>query len=93
MDFDKNRLVTGGMDRLIFVYDIRTFKRLGKLEGHKGGIRCLELFANRLCSGSWDTTLIIWNMYTFEQVITVYKHMDSVSCLYFDLDHLYDLAN
>ena len=35
MDFDKKRLVTGGLDRVINVYDIKTTKNIGKLEGHK----------------------------------------------------------
>jgi hypothetical protein len=35
MDFDKKRLVTGGMDRLIYAYDIKNGRKIGKLEGHK----------------------------------------------------------
>ena len=35
MDHDSKRFVTGGMDRLIFVYSIKDATKLGKLEGHK----------------------------------------------------------
>ena len=35
MDVDQKRLVTGGADRLIFVYETNELKCLGKLVGHK----------------------------------------------------------
>ncbi len=88
MDFDSKRFVTGGSDGLIFVYDIKQSAKLGKLEGHKGGVRCMQLFSNRLCSGSWDMTLIIWSMRRFEPIVTLYYTNESVSCLYFDKNHL-----
>lgn len=90
MDFDKKRLVTGGKDRMIHVYDLKDGSKIGKLVGHKGGILCLQLLSNRLCSGSWDTTVIIWNMYTFEAVITISVNLDSINTLYFDYQYLYD---
>jgi hypothetical protein len=34
MDFDKRRLVTGGLDRVINIYDIKTADNIGRLEGH-----------------------------------------------------------
>ncbi|RNA31119.1 NACHT and WD domain [Brachionus plicatilis] len=84
MDFDKKRLVTGGKDRIIYVYDLKDGSKIGKLVGHKGGILCLQLLSNRLCSGSWDTTVIIWNMYTFQSVIKISVNLDSITSLYFD---------
>ena len=88
LDRDSKRFVTGGSDGLIFVYDIKQGKRLGKLEGHKGGVRCMQLYNNRLCSGSWDMTLIIWSMRRFEAIVTLYYLNESVSCLYFDKNYL-----
>lgn len=35
IDYDKKRIVTGGLDRMIFVYDFKEGKCLGRLEGHK----------------------------------------------------------
>ena len=86
--FDKKRFVTGGNDRIIYVYDLKEGRKLGKLEGHKGRIRCLQLYDNRLCSGSWDMTVIIWSMRRFEQIATLYYTHESVSCLYFDKNYL-----
>lgn len=88
MDYDKKRLVTGGLDRIIYVYALKNGKKIGKLEGHKGGIKTLQLFANRLCSGSWDATVRIWNMLRLEQVAVIYANRNSVSSLYFDLKYL-----
>lgn len=88
MDFDKKRLVTGSKDRIIYVYDLKDYKKIGKLIGHKGGIQCLQLLSNRLCSGSWDTTVKIWNMYTFEQVVSINVNLDTVTTLYFDYQYL-----
>lgn len=35
MDYDKRRLITGGMDRLIIVFDIRNGQLIRRLKGHK----------------------------------------------------------
>ncbi|CAF0888646.1 unnamed protein product [Brachionus calyciflorus] len=88
MDFDKKRLVTGGKDRIIYVYDLKDGNKIGKLVGHKGGIQCLQLLSNRVCSGSWDSSVIIWNMYTFEKVVTIQTNFDSITSLYFDSRYL-----
>jgi WD40 repeat protein len=35
MDFDRRRLVTGGLDRIINIYDMKSADNIGHLEGHK----------------------------------------------------------
>lgn len=88
IDGDKKRLVTGGLDRLIFVYDSKDYQWLGKLESHKGGVRCLKLRDNRLFSGSWDCSVIIWDMVTFKPTMTISLHKDSITCLCVDSKYL-----
>ncbi len=71
MDFDRKRLVTGSLDRLILVYDVLSLKFLGKLEGHKVReifiwfkikrvllkLQALETGWNTLCSVVSEQTL------------------------------------
>jgi WD40 repeat protein len=56
-------LATGGVDRIVKLWDIRTGELLGSLEGHSYPILTLAFSPDgtRLVSGSGDTTLRIWD--------------------------------
>ncbi|MFX0056578.1 MAG: WD40 repeat domain-containing protein [Promethearchaeota archaeon] len=57
-------VATGGVDRVVKLWDIRTGELLGKLEGHSYPVLALAFSpdGSRLVSGSGDTTLRIWDV-------------------------------
>lgn len=57
-------LASGGVDRIVKIWDIRTGTLISKLEGHTYPVLTLAFSpdGNQLVSGSGDTTLIIWNL-------------------------------
>jgi WD40 repeat protein len=59
-----NVVATGGVDRIIKLWDIRTGQLLAKLEGHTYPVLTLAFSpdGDRLASGSGDTTLRIWDV-------------------------------
>ncbi|XP_041351427.1 uncharacterized protein LOC121370341 [Gigantopelta aegis] len=79
--FDKKRLITGGMDRTVRVWDIRSGTNIHKFCGHKGGIRCLQFDNDILATGSWDMLIVLWDMRQFTKVTALFGHTGCVSCL------------
>ncbi|MHA2020681.1 MAG: WD40 repeat domain-containing protein [Candidatus Thorarchaeota archaeon] len=57
-------VATGGVDRIVKLWDIRTGDLLAKLEGHTYPVLALAFSPDggRLVSGSGDTTLRIWDV-------------------------------
>ncbi|MHA1772107.1 MAG: WD40 repeat domain-containing protein [Candidatus Thorarchaeota archaeon] len=57
-------VVTGGVDRLIKIWDIKTGERLATLEGHSYPILSLSFSpdGDKFVSGSGDTTLMVWDV-------------------------------
>ena len=57
-------VATGGVDRVVKLWDIRTGNLIGKLEGHSYPVLALAFSPDgtRLVSGSGDTTLRIWDV-------------------------------
>ncbi|XP_050390383.2 F-box/WD repeat-containing protein 7 isoform X1 [Patella vulgata] len=61
--FDKNRVVSGSLDKTIKVWNIKTGDLIQTLKGHTKGIWCLNFFTkNLLVSGAFDCTIKIWNL-------------------------------
>nr|XP_011450638.2 F-box/WD repeat-containing protein 7 isoform X3 [Crassostrea gigas] len=61
--FDGRTLASGGQDKLIKLWDMKTGKLLQTLRGHERGVWCLNFFTQTLLvSGSYDGTIKVWNM-------------------------------
>eukprot|EP00588_Corethron_pennatum_P014026 CAMPEP_0194279346 /NCGR_PEP_ID=MMETSP0169-20130528/13874_1 /TAXON_ID=218684 /ORGANISM="Corethron pennatum, Strain L29A3" /LENGTH=819 /DNA_ID=CAMNT_0039023753 /DNA_START=944 /DNA_END=3403 /DNA_ORIENTATION=+ len=64
----------------IQLWNITSFAKLGNLDGHSGGVFCLETFTNSdgsicLASGSDDGTIKIWNLSTATPLCTLNNHL------------------
>ncbi|MFX1368171.1 MAG: WD40 repeat domain-containing protein [Promethearchaeota archaeon] len=57
-------VATGGVDRMVKLWDIRTGSKIATLEGHDYPVLTLAFSpeGDKLVSGSGDTTLIIWDI-------------------------------
>ncbi|XP_052276221.1 uncharacterized protein LOC127875293 isoform X2 [Dreissena polymorpha] len=88
VQFDKRRLVSAGLDRVIRMWDIRSGRSLHKFLGHKGGVRCLQFYGNELATGSWDTTIMIWDLRNLCRHHILTDHSDSVTCLALNQDFM-----
>ncbi|KAL3873661.1 hypothetical protein ACJMK2_036755, partial [Sinanodonta woodiana] len=88
IQFDKRRLISAGLDRVIRIWDIRSGRSIHKFNGHKGGIRCMFLYDNTLYTGSWDTTVMVWDLKTLTRKCVLIEHMGSVSCLHVSNDYI-----
>jgi len=61
---DNDRLVTGGTDNMVRVWDLPNQSEALRLVGHTGTVTSLALdrARNLLISGSYDTTIMFWNL-------------------------------
>jgi WD40 repeat protein len=55
----KNRIISGGMDKLVNIYDLETHEIVNTLKFHDGWVKCLALDHERIISGSGDKTIRI----------------------------------
>lgn len=64
-----NYLLSGGDDKTIKVWDIKTGKCVEELGGHENGVTCLAFANNELFSGSFDHYIICWDVVELEKRI------------------------
>ena len=72
----KGLLLSGGVDRLVKVWNIMNFNNRDILEGHKGEVCCLVHMQDSLlnesvslvASGATDSRVIIWNVDTATKI-------------------------
>jgi WD40 repeat protein len=67
---DGRTLFSGGDDRTVRAWDVRTGKELRRFEGHKGGVLALALTADgkTLASAGRDKTVRLWNTQTGKEL-------------------------
>ncbi|CAH3037389.1 unnamed protein product [Pocillopora meandrina] len=88
---DWSKIVTGGDDMLVKLWDTKTGKVLFTLDSHEGAIKCVcfssdgKLFA----SASYDHTVQVVNCTTGKQVFSLEGHTHSVETCCFSPDSNY----
>ncbi|KAE8407185.1 WD40-repeat-containing domain protein [Aspergillus pseudonomiae] len=81
---DKNRLVTGGAEGEVLIWNIRTKSVTRLLKGHTSTVRSLQIVNDTtLISGSRDSTICIWDMDSDEvdPKLVLKGHTETVRCL------------
>jgi F-box and WD-40 domain protein CDC4 len=82
LDFMGNVLVSGGCDRDVRVWDIKTGTMLHRMHGHTSTVRCLKIIDDQICvTGSRDHTLRVWDLQTGECMHVLRGHEGSIRCL------------
>ena len=78
-------IISCGNDKLIKIWDMKTFHLKKILVGHKGPIYKLLTFSynrtNYLCSSSGDQTIKLWNLKTMKLAKTLMGHTSTPSSL------------
>ena len=76
-------VVSGGCDKELRVWDVKTGHCIYVLRGHTSTIRCMRVLHNRpiAVSGSRDTTLRVWDVQRGRLLRTLTGHDESVRCL------------
>ncbi|KAJ7777327.1 WD40-repeat-containing domain protein [Mycena metata] len=76
-------VVSGGCDKVLRVWDVRSGYPIHVLSGHTSTIRCLRMLHNRplAVTGSRDSTLRVWDVQRGRMVRVMAGHSGSVRCL------------
>ncbi|KAJ6457154.1 WD40 repeat-like protein [Mycena vitilis] len=76
-------VVSGGCDKVLRVWDVRSGYPIQVLSGHTSTIRCLKMLHNRpiAVTGSRDSTLRVWDVQRGRMVRSMTGHTGSVRCL------------
>ncbi|ESN96974.1 hypothetical protein HELRODRAFT_102358 [Helobdella robusta] len=83
---DGKYLASGGMDKVIHVWDADTLAHLHTFQGHRSTIMglCFQQGTHQLFSASKDKSIKIWNLDEMAYVETLFGHEDeviSIDCL------------
>ncbi|XP_006461581.1 hypothetical protein AGABI2DRAFT_151268 [Agaricus bisporus var. bisporus H97] len=75
--------VSGGCDKVLRVWDIKTGYCIYVLSGHSSTIRCIRVLHNRpiAVSGSRDGTVRVWDIQRGRALRVLQGHQHSVRCL------------
>ncbi|KAF7317915.1 hypothetical protein MKEN_00879600 [Mycena kentingensis (nom. inval.)] len=76
-------VVSGGCDKVLRVWDVRSGYPIHILSGHTSTIRCLKMLHNRpiAVTGSRDSTLRVWDVQRGRMLRIMSGHTGSVRCL------------
>jgi WD40 repeat protein len=85
---DNRRLVTGGSDNIIRVWDVSTGEQLMTFSGHSGEVLSVDVSPDglTLASASVDKTARIWDAVTGQEIATLEGHTDYVALVVFAPD-------
>lgn len=77
-----NILVSGGVDRCLQVWDLKTGSCIHILAGHLLSVRCLKMDSKTIAiSGSHDNSLMIWDVSDGIRLHVLSGHTSSVLCV------------
>ncbi|EGO22522.1 hypothetical protein SERLADRAFT_357303 [Serpula lacrymans var. lacrymans S7.9] len=76
-------LVSGGCDKVLRVWDVKSGHCIYVLRGHTSTIRCIKVLHNRpiAVTGSRDWTLRVWDIQRGRMLRLLQGHQQSVRCL------------
>jgi WD40 repeat protein len=85
---DGGRIVSGGSDKTLKLWDARTWACLATLEGHSGWVDACAFSPDggRIVSASWDQTLKLWDARTGACLATLEGHSGRVRACAFSPD-------
>jgi WD40 repeat protein/serine/threonine protein kinase len=90
LDWSPNgqQIATGGWDRVVKIWDLKSRRVVQALRGHRGNIFDLAFShdGHRLVSASFDSTAKIWDPATGEELITLRGHRSPMNGLAFSRD-------
>jgi WD40 repeat protein len=83
LQFDEKKLITGGSDKTLKVWDLRSRKLLKSLTGHSQAVTCLHYTDLKLVSGSLDKMIKVWDLPSSHLTTTVGGHLEGVTAVQF----------
>ena len=78
------RVLVSSADLRVRLFDSRSGREIGCLEGHKGGVNCIAITEGIIVTGSWDCTVAIWDAVDFQVRHVIHAHAESVTQLAVD---------
>ncbi len=84
---DGSRVVSGGDDGVVRIWDVRSGRQLAMLSGHDAAVQAVTISRDdrRIASASADRTLRLWATDTHELLLTL-RLTNTVQCLSFSAD-------
>ena len=76
---DSRRILVSSTDLNVRLFDSRSGKEIGCLEGHKGIVNCVAVTQGIVVTGSWDSTVTVWDAVSFQMKYVIYAHSDTVT--------------
>ncbi|EGG14393.1 WD40 repeat-containing protein [Cavenderia fasciculata] len=86
------KLISGGSDKVVRLWDLNKMESIGVLAGHHEGIRCLQWEGNVVATGSNDCNIKLWDLRTNSCYRTL-KSNGSVRSLCFNGSSLISASN
>jgi WD40 repeat protein len=85
---DGGRIVSGGDDRVLKVWDSRSGREQLELRGHEGGVACAAFSPDgaRIASGSWGGGLKLWDARSGKELFSRRGHAETIRSLAFSPD-------
>lgn len=88
IQFDDVKIVSGGRDHRVKLWNMFTHKLEREFVGHTGSVLCLQFDDTKVISGSSDTNIMVWDLETGERTGVLTDHLQSVLHLNFNDDRL-----
>ena len=91
---DNSRVLTGGWDRSVQLWDVASGNRLRTMTGHDNWIWTLAFSPDGryLASGAWDNKIILWDAATGDAVRTFLGHSGWITSVQLSPDNRYLLS-